>query len=143
MADIHHYFLINATEDKVFEAVSSPTGLDAWWTKKSKGSAQVGGQYTLDFGPGYEWTAAATKYQPAKAFELSISHADSDWTGTKVGFELDQRNSITHIKFWHVAWREDNEHFRTSNYCWAMYLRLLKRFVEFGEIVKYENRLDA
>ena len=31
----------------------------------------------------------------------------------------------------------------TSTFCWAMYLRLLKRFVEAGEVVPYAERLDA
>jgi len=33
--------------------------------------------------------------------------------------------------------------FGTSCYCWAMYLRLLARHVERGEVVPYEARLDA
>ncbi|MCH8956850.1 SRPBCC domain-containing protein, partial [candidate division KSB1 bacterium] len=38
---------------------------------------------------------------------------------------------------------EANEHYRVSCYCWAMYLRLLKRYVEHGETVPYEDRLDV
>jgi hypothetical protein len=34
-------------------------------------------------------------------------------------------------------------HYRTSSFCWAMYLRLLKRYVEHGEVVPYEKRLDV
>ena len=32
---------------------------------------------------------------------------------------------------------------RTSCYCWVMYLRILKRYVEHGEMVPYERRLDV
>ena len=35
------------------------------------------------------------------------------------------------------------EHFRISSYCWAMYLRVLKRGVEFGEAVPYKDRLNV
>jgi hypothetical protein len=30
-----------------------------------------------------------------------------------------------------------------SSYCWAMYLRLLRRNVEAGEVVPYAQRLDV
>ena len=36
-----------------------------------------------------------------------------------------------------------NAHYRTSAFCWAMYLRLLKKYVETGEVVPYERRLEA
>lgn len=35
MADIFYYFPINTSIDKVFEAISTPKGLDKWWTKTS------------------------------------------------------------------------------------------------------------
>jgi hypothetical protein len=45
--------------------------------------------------------------------------------------------------FRHTGWAEPNEHFRISNHCWAMYLRILRRYLEYGEIVPYEQRLDV
>jgi len=30
-----------------------------------------------------------------------------------------------------------------SCYCWAMYLRIMRRYLEHGESVPYERRLDA
>jgi hypothetical protein len=47
------------------------------------------------------------------------------------------------VYFYHLCWPEANEHWRVSNYCWAMYLRILKRYLESGESVAYEKRLDA
>ena len=44
----------------------------------------------------------------------------------------------------HLAgWLEANAHFRRSSYCWAMYLRLLQRYLEQGETVPYADRLGA
>ncbi len=37
MADIFHHFLIKAPQQKVFDAMSTPKGLDVWWTKRSSG----------------------------------------------------------------------------------------------------------
>lgn len=47
------------------------------------------------------------------------------------------------MQFWHRGWLEANVHYRTSSFCWAMYLRLLKRWVEAGEVVPYERRLEV
>ena len=66
-----------------------------------------------------------------------------DWVGTRVGFEMDVDGETTRLRFYHTGWPADNDHFRRSSYCWAMYLRLLKRFVEHDETVPYEKRLDA
>ena len=35
--DILHDFPIKAPLDRVFQAVSTPEGLDRWWTKRSEG----------------------------------------------------------------------------------------------------------
>jgi hypothetical protein len=72
-----------------------------------------------------------------------LTEADEDWQGTRVGFLLDENDGGTQVRFHHTGWPAANEHYRVSCYCWAMYLRLLKRYVEHGEVVDYDVRLDA
>jgi hypothetical protein len=143
MPDIFHLFPINASSEKVFEGISTSAGLDNWWTKYSEGRQESGATYILDFGPGYIWKAVVTKFKLNKSFELQMTEADADWLGTKVGFSLNQKNNLTEVSFYHTGWPENNEHFRTSNYCWAMYLRIQKRFIEYGELVPYGKRLSV
>lgn len=50
---------------------------------------------------------------------------------------------MAEVLFYHTGWKEANAHYRISAFCWAMYLRLLKRYVESGERVRYEERLDV
>jgi uncharacterized protein YndB with AHSA1/START domain len=80
MADIQHDFPIKAPIQRVYQAISTPQGLDAWWTQRSSGDAKEGSEFQLWFGPAYDW---------------------------------------------------------------AMYLRILRRFLEHGEVVPYEARLEA
>jgi uncharacterized protein YndB with AHSA1/START domain len=143
MADIFHDLPIAAPAARVFAAVSTPEGLDSWWTKHSSGVAKNGEEYELGFGPGYDWRARVTRSVPSAEFELEITSGDSDWTGTRVGFHLSDDDGPTQVHFYHTGWPDNNEHYRTSCYCWAMYLRVLRRSVEFGEQVPYEKRLDA
>ncbi|NIR47873.1 SRPBCC domain-containing protein [candidate division KSB1 bacterium] len=143
MADIYHHFPIKASPQKVYQAVSMPKGLDAWWTKRSSGKPAEGAQYELWFGPEHDWRAIVSRYIPHTEFEFKIISAQEDWQGTRVGFFLDVKNGVTQVRFHHLGWPGANEHYRISCYCWAMYLRLLKRYVEHGETVPYEDRLDA
>ena len=78
-----------------------------------------------------------------KEIEFELVEADEDWRGTKVGFSLQEYNGETEVKFHHTGWPELNDHYRISSYCWSMYLRLLKRYVERGEVVHYNDRLEA
>jgi uncharacterized protein YndB with AHSA1/START domain len=143
MPDIYHDFPIAVDASRVFDAISSPAGLDEWWTKRSKGRAEVGTEYELWFGPQYDWRARVSRCVPNKEFALELTSSDADWKGTRVGFELESTPTGTQLRFKHTGWPTTNEHYRISCYCWAMYLRVLRRYLEHGERVPYEKRLDV
>jgi uncharacterized protein YndB with AHSA1/START domain len=145
MADIFHDFPIRVSPDSVFRAISTPSGLDEWWTKRSAGEPRLGSEYTLWFGPEYDWRAEVTRSEPPSSFELKMIRAHEDWLGTRVSFVLSPADQadVTNVRFSHLDWPQANEHWRVSCYCWAMYLRVLRRFLEFGERVAYEKRLDV
>jgi len=144
MPDIVQEFTVKVPQARVFLAMATPKGLSQWWTKKSAGDPEKGSEYTLDFGPDYEWKGRVTRFTPDSAFELEMTKAQEDWVGTRVGCELrPQGENSTRVRFYHTGWPTENEHWRVSCYCWAMYLRVMRRFLEHGESVAYENRLDA
>ena len=76
-------------------------------------------------------------------FTLEIVEAMEEWLGTRVSFTLAPSARGTDVEFVHSGWPETNDHFRTSTFCWAMYLRIMKRWIEHGESVPYERRLDV
>ena len=144
MADILQQLTIKAPQERVFETFSTPDGLDRWWTKQASGEPQQSADFTLFFGPGYDWRGTVTRCSPPSAFELVITHAHPDWMGTRVGCELEaDSDAVTIVRFYHTGWPAANEHWRISCYCWAMYLRVLRRFLEYGETVPYEKRLEV
>ena len=143
MPDIYHDFPVFAPVERVYEAITTPNGLDAWWTEKSSGTPVEGSEYTLWFGPDYDWRATVTKAVPNRMFELELARASDDWIHTRVGFQLDDRGDQTQVRFCHRDWEAVDEHFRISSFCWAMYLRIMKRWVEHGEFVPYRDRLEV
>jgi len=143
MADILHVFPIRAAPARVFEGVATPAGLDAWWTLRSSGMPIPGSTYTLDFGPGYDWRAQVRRAEPGAVFELAFTVASDDWLTTTLQFHLVPDGDGTLVRFSHLGWREPTDHFQISTFCWAMYLRLLRRHLEHGEFVPYDQRLDV
>jgi hypothetical protein len=93
--------------------------------------------------PDFDWHGRVTRYEPDSAFELAITKADADWMGTRVRCELMEGAAQTRVRFYHTGWPTENAHWRISCYCWAMYLRIMRRYLEHGDVVPYENRLDV
>ncbi|MFN8667972.1 MAG: SRPBCC domain-containing protein [Gemmatimonadaceae bacterium] len=140
MSSILHDFPIRAAAPTVFAAVVHP---DAWWSLASDVTAALGTTSRLFFGDGYDWRARVTACEPGVRFEWTFTDAMPDWMGTRVRFELAEADGVTTVRFAHLGWGDASEHFRVSSYCWAMYLRLLRRVVETGEVVPYASRLEA
>jgi uncharacterized protein YndB with AHSA1/START domain len=143
MPDIVHLFPVNAPIEQVFSAVSSPAGLNAWWTLRAAGRPEVGAAYQFWFGEGVDWRGVVRAVAPERLIEWEITVADADWTGTRVGFVLEPKDETTVARFHHRGWATENDHFQTSSFCWALYLRLLRRYVETGEVIPYAGRYGA
>lgn len=143
MADILHDLPIRAPIERVFRAVSTPEGLDTWWTLRSVGCPKEGTEYELGFGPECVWRARVIRCVPNSEFELGFTHSDDDWLGTHVSIRLESRGDGTRVRFAHTGWPNREEHYRVSSCCWALYLRVLRRSLEHGESIPYEHRLGA
>ncbi|HYB66402.1 MAG TPA: SRPBCC domain-containing protein [Steroidobacteraceae bacterium] len=144
MADIIQEFTVRTGLPRVFHAMATPQGLTHWWTQSSSGKPEEGAEYQLHFGPDYAWRARVTRYEPDVAFELEMTEAHPDWMNTRVGCVLKpEGRESTRVRFYHTGWPGENQHWRVSCYCWAMYLRIMRRYLEHGESVSYERRLDA
>ena len=143
MPDVLLQLKVNAPPSRVFKAFATPAGLDSWWTLSSSGDAELGSEWRLYFGPGHVWRARVTRCVPGEAFEWTAETAMDDWIGTRVGVTLTGSDAGTVIDFYHCGWAEPDDHYRISGFCWASYLRLLRRNIEFGEFVPYELRNDV
>jgi len=47
------------------------------------------------------------------------------------------------VHFYHKGSPSVNAHYRVSCHRWALYLRILRRYLEHGEFVPYADRLDV
>ena len=101
MPDSFHDFPVRAAPARVFAAMTSPAGLDRWWTLRSAGTPRLGTDYVLDFGPEYVWRARVSRCVPDREFEWEFTEADPEWLGTKAGFQLTGTDGRTQVRFHH------------------------------------------
>jgi uncharacterized protein YndB with AHSA1/START domain len=115
MANILHEFTVKAEASRIFECVSTPAGLDQWWTHSSSGRPQPGEIYALGFGPEYDWEARVSRCAKDAEFELEMTEAADEWQDTRVGFRLLPLGDHTQVSFWHKGWKEETHHFGTTS----------------------------
>ncbi|NNE66928.1 MAG: SRPBCC domain-containing protein [Pyrinomonadaceae bacterium] len=143
MPDIVHDIPISSDIESSFECVATSEGLSKWWSIGGTGQPGVGNTFTFDFGPEYQWEAIVREFELNSVFSIQMTVADDDWTGTTVRFVLEPRDEGIMLRFEHRGWPHDNEHYRTSSYCWAMYLRCMKNYLEKGVFLPYEKRFTG
>ena len=124
--NIYHNLLIKASKKDVFDAVSQPEHLDNWWTLKSSGVPELGSIYNLNFTDEYDWYCKVVACNTNESFCLKMTKSDDDWNPTTFQFNLQEKGSGTYLRFSHVNWPKDNDHFKHSSFCWAILLNGLK-----------------
>jgi uncharacterized protein YndB with AHSA1/START domain len=140
MPDIHHRFSIKASAPEVFKAFSTSQGLNNWWTLESAGMAAEGGEYRFYFGPEYDWKAQIINFKEGKELTWQMTKATEDWVLTEVGFILSKQEAGTSVYFFHRNWKEANDHFAITNFCWGQLLNGMKNYIEKGIIVPFRHR---
>ena len=143
MPDIYHDVPIGGTVEDVFKGVSASEGLSKWWSKAGSGEAGPEKEMSFDFGPGYHWKAVVEEFVPKKKIVFRMTKSDDDWNGTRIKFDIEEMGSGSLLRFEHLGWPDDNSHYRTSSYCWAMYLRCLKMYIEDGTELDYSRRFEG
>ena len=137
---IYHNLVIKAAPKDVFDAVSQPKHLDNWWSLKSSGKPEFGGEYNLNFTDQYNWFCKVSKLKKDQSIYFKMTKSDKDWNPTTFGFDLEAHDTGTLVKFSHLNWTEANHHFKHSSFCWALLLNGLKNYLEKGIIVPFKKR---
>lgn len=137
---IYHNLFIKAPRQKVFDAVTLPEHLNNWWSLKSSGRPVLRETYNLNFTNMYDWYCDVVACMPNESFHLKMTKSDKDWNPTTFGFELEEKDNGTYVKFSHVNWPEENDHLKHSSFCWALLLNGLKNYIEKGIVIPFEER---
>ena len=137
---IYHNLFINASTEKVFDAISLPEHLNNWWSLKSSGEPELGAVYNLNFTDQYNWFGKVSECKSNESFFIKMTDSDTDWNPTTFGFTLEEKENGTYLRFSHTGWQKNNDHLKHSSFCWAMLLNGLKNYLEKGIVVPFEDR---
>lgn len=140
MYDILQQFQVRASVGTVFDAFTSSSGLNAWWTAEATGTPNFDTVYRFYFGPAFDWRARVIHVVNRKELTWLVTEAMDDWLETEVGFVLEETAEGCLVRFFHRNWLHNRDHFAISTFCWGQLLNGLKQYVEIGKIVPFEKR---
>ena len=140
--DIHLSTLIRAPRERVFEALTTADGWNAWFTKGSEIDLRVGGILKLrwvNWGPD-QVTAEAdcpiTVIEPPERFAFTWTPFDKN-VPTEVTFELAEHQDGTVIELTETGYVNSPQSLRSFMDCsagWGEALTLLKMWLEHGVV---------
>lgn len=140
MYTILHDVTIKAPAAKIFEAITQPVALENWWPLRCSIDSQTPPTYNFYFTEEYDWYGTVAKSVTNQCFYIRMTQSDDDWAPTTFGFDLEELDRAVRVKFHHKGWQSTNHHFRRTSFCWAILLSGLKRYVEEGHIIPFDQR---
>jgi uncharacterized protein YndB with AHSA1/START domain len=140
MEKIEHINYIKSPIAAVYKTLSTQQGLGAVWTTELIVKPEVGFINEFDFGDNDNTKMKVIELSPNKKILWECIDSDPEWIGTKISFDLSEKNGVTSVVLKHFDWRELTEFYQWCNYNWAMFLLSLKSHCEDGEGTPYQKR---
>ena len=142
MPDILHRVGIRAPAERVYRALTEPSGLAGWWTMTTKASPIVGAidQFRFD-ARGFN-DMKVTELVPCRRLRWQCVDGAPEWIGTEVTFDLREEDGMTVVLFAQRNWREPVEFMHYCSTKWAAYMLSLKSLCETGQGSPYPNDID-
>jgi uncharacterized protein YndB with AHSA1/START domain len=133
--DILHLVRIQASPERVYDALTTPEGIRNWWTRDSDLDVRVGGEGEFRFYGGKTITQIRIdelRPHARVSWTVTASGAPGGWAGTTIAFELRPTGDVTVLAFRHRGFAEANDGYALVNTGWAYYLVSLQQYLELG-----------
>jgi uncharacterized protein YndB with AHSA1/START domain len=132
MSEMLHEIEIEASPEKVFEALTTEAGFKGWWTVDSEAKPAVGSLSTFGFFKrAVVFKMRVVELTPAKTVRWHCEGDWEEWIGTKLRFDLEPwNNSGTRVRFNHAGWLSTRGDFARCNTSWGALMVLLKSYSE-------------
>lgn len=141
MHDIVHELVIAAAPELVYEAITTQTGLQGWWTGDATAEPRVDSEATFGFEAGaVTFTMRVDLLEEPELVHWKCLAGPDEWVGTEIAFRIEgidddddgQPEGGSTVRFWHGGWEYENGALPRCSFQWAMYLDSLRRYVESG-----------
>ena len=131
-------FTVDQSPKQIFEAVTNVRG---WWSQQIDGSTQkLNDQFDYHYLDVHRCKIKLIEVVPDKKivwdvlenyFKFTKDHAE--WTGTKVIFDITEKNGQTQLNFTHQGLNPDYECYEICSNAWTTYIqKSLRSLIETG-----------
>jgi len=132
MPAIRHQGLIRADRARIYDALTTQDGLSSWWTKETTARPEVGFVNEFRFGDLIRNRMKVVGLEPGKRVEWECIESVREWVGTRIVFEITEKEKLNFLDFSHDGWKEEGEFFAICNFNWGRYLISLRDLCEKG-----------
>lgn len=134
-----HLVTIDASADKIYDALSTEKGIASFWTADTHASPKVGSISKFGFhGPVLQMSV--DELNPGKRVKWSMVDGFPEWSGTSVTWDIKPGKDGAHdVLFDHSGWPAamPAADLASVNYTWARVVGRLKKYVETGKPEPY------
>lgn len=130
---------VDATPQKAFDCINKVT---KWWTENLEGhSQQLDDEFKVRFGDVHYSKQRLIEVVPDKKVVWQVTESQlnfikdkSEWTNTKLVFEVDTDNGKTQVHFTHIGLIPNVECYDACSNAWAEYIQgSLLRLINTGK----------
>ena len=139
MKDYSTTIHVNATGKQAFNSINKVT---KWWTENLEGKSQnPGDEFTVRFGDVHQSTQKLVEVIPDKRIvwlvtdsRLNFTRDMQEWTGTRIHFDIFDKEGETEVRFTHQGLVPDVECFDACSNAWEQYIQhSLKNLIDTGK----------
>lgn len=132
MAQIRHNVFIDCKPVEVYNAITTKSGIQGWWTVDTVIEPLTGSIAEFNFGDRYHNKMRIRDLIPNKLVTWQCLEGDPEWIGTEFMFDLELIDGKTLLRFGHNKWEEITDFYAHCNYQWGRYMVSLKKICEKG-----------
>jgi uncharacterized protein YndB with AHSA1/START domain len=132
MAEIRHRGGIQASAERVYEALTTTEGIASWWWQDARGDADATGQVECYLGDSPMVAIEIAELEPNRRVRWRCVQGPDEWLETTITYDIDRDTDETAVTLTHAGWGEPTAFMGQCSTKWAIYLVGLKQLLEGG-----------